>query len=378
LASTANSITTNSFDSLYATLGIQQSSFAYIGSYTDISGVHTLIQSGFNFASNNIVNFTSNNNTINASFVSCNSGGFICVPVVGNLAISNVSTLQNHVLGAPYSGNLTIYINPAGYYEYIITNGTTEVPASLYINTPPGQLDNQVNYSFFGMHYVGNLFNISSNVITNSTYKGSIFYSQLIDISPLEYDMLGGNLTPSSYTDYIYNNELSFYNTTLVFNLSATSGCSLKPTGFFGGIENWLTGAKCALTQFALNINFQLINLITGGHNTQVNLNNAESSVSPSVAIPIVLNNIQNASRAYPLYVSYAYPGICLGDTAGQALKDWGTCLYSEQTGMMNFNNYVDGIYAPSIQMSEFLGTDVPLILGFALIMLIIKKINGE
>ena len=45
---------------------------------------------------------------------------------------------------------------------------------------------------------------------------------------------------------------------------------------------------------------------------------------------------------------------------------------------MLDFNNYIDGVYAPSILMSQFLGTDVPLILGFALIILIIKKINGE
>src|ERR1035438_3263773 len=55
LSSTANSITTNSFDNLYAALGIQQAAFGYIGSYTNVSGFHRLTQNGFDFASNNIV-----------------------------------------------------------------------------------------------------------------------------------------------------------------------------------------------------------------------------------------------------------------------------------------------------------------------------------
>ena len=366
LSGTAN-IPSNSLSTNALNASSLSQTYLYVAGYS-VGGIYTYLTGYVNVGYNQIIYFNPNANTTNATFHSCSHNQSICSPLTGSIVTLNVSQLQNHVLGPPYSANLTIYINPAGYYEYVVQNASigsnskTELPQSLYLNTQPGELTNQLNLSFFGKEYeLGNLNSNTSNALINSKAQAEVFYSGLIDISPIEYDMLGGNLTPQTFTNFVYGNEGSFYNTTLFYNLTTNA----KQSSFLFGFFQWSINTGLSLLSGGLS------DISLSGF---AGLPYAETSTSITQAIPAMLATIPNTTLSYPIYVSYAYPNfIC---QVGQL--NLGICIESGQKGMIDFNNYIDDTYAPSILMSQFLTEDVTLILGFALIIVIVKKINGE
>lgn len=365
LAGTTNTLSTNALTS---------GSYSYVAGYT-LDSVYTYIYESVNIGSNNIVNFTPNSNAINSNSVLCNHGQSLCAPVTGTLNAST-SVLQNHILGPPYSANLTIYINPAGYYEYVVQNSSlgsnpkTQVPQSLYINVLPGQINN-VSVSFIGRSYqVFNLSPSNSLVLSKNKTIAEIFYSQLIDISPIEYDMLGGNLTPQAFGSFVYANNENFLNSTIVYSASSYTASSATATsGFFGALQSVL---NIGLSIISLsNPLAKIFGLSLSGLG---NIPYAEATTSATQTVPVMLSTIPNSSASFPIYVSYAYPNFL----CQVSQLNTGICIQSGQKGMLAFNNYIDDTYAPEILMNQFLTVDASLILGFALIMLIIKKINGE
>lgn len=394
ISGTSNSLSTNALSS-----GLLPQAYLYVAGYS-IGGVYTYNYGFVNVDSNiyhiNIVNFTPSSNNLNPIYASCNHNQSTCSPVTGTLGV-NTSTLQNHVIGPPYSANLTVYINPAGYYEYIVQNESlgdnpaTKISQNLYVNIQPGQLiSNQINLTFLGKQYTLGAVAKNTSAIKNSTYQGAILYSGLIDISPIEYAMLGGNLTPQNFANFVYTNDASFYNTTLIYNIGLPSTCSANYN-----LGEVITSFTCQLEASAgsllqSDVNTGLSTLSILGHagilplglvlngaklTGLTNLNDAETQAPITQSIPILLNNIPNSTLSYPMYVSYAYPNaLCqLGE-----LNPTGICIQSGQKGMLAFNNYIDDTYAPQIETNQFLTINAVAILGFALVMLIVKKINGE
>ena len=414
----SNAITTNT---------IPLGAYFFIASYNGIYINQTVNVGGNNNFNFNYVPSTYNNIYVgNYTYFYCLSlntsqsinyyGSSICVSYTGNISPS-AQGLQSQVIGAPFSANLTIYINPEGYFEYIINNGTyynnafpsgmlnqtlinglsntgtasingqlytkaqlqcilngnckanfDQIPQSLWLNTPPGTLSTPFNFSILG-HTVFSSINSSGNstsVIANGTYKGAILYSDLIDISPIEYQMLDGNLTPNNFVGFIYPNAGSFYNTTLIYLLHPTT--AQIATDWLGIAATWLAKYYTGLVGYVL----------TASSKTNVGaINNAESSISVSSSIPIILNGIKNYNTSayqYPLYVSYAYPdALC---QLGQL--NLGVCIKSGQTGMFGFNNYIDNTYQYQITTNKFLTDAVPAIFVFAILIIIVKKFNGE
>jgi hypothetical protein len=355
----------------------------------NLGGVYTYTYGSVIISSNNPISFTPQANTLAPGYLPCSHNQSVCAPVTGTLN-ETVGVLQNKVLGPPYSANLTIYINPAGYYEYIIQNSTlgsnpkTKLSTSSYLNKLPSQLNNNITLSLFSSIN----FSISTNSNTVYYSKNSsiaeIYYSSLIDLSPLEYDMLGGNLTPHTFADFVYTNVESFQNTTVIYNISLYSAKSaLQSSQTLGYLQNFVnagfTTIFCTNPIFIGTCTGQL--LTTGTITSPVTIKGiaqipfAEVSTPAELSIPTMLATIPNSSISFPMYVSYAYPNtLC----QIKELTISGICIESGQKGMLDFNNYVDAVYAPQILMNIFLTVDATLILGFALIILIVKKINGE
>lgn len=283
---------------------------------------------------------------------------------------NNASSLQSQVIGPPFAANLTIYINQEGYYEYVINNGTSTVSPSLYENIQPGELVlPQIN-----------LTGTSNQKKLNSSYIGSIFYSQQIDISPIEYDQIQANLTPYNFFYWVEQNSPAFYNTTLVYQISNNSilkgvvlvttsipttlidlgGCAIENSFPVLGILTNTLGANCLKTGNAVKAAAE-------------SLINGEVSVPVTTSIPIALDGIPSSTRNYNFYVTYAYPNLnCLSEVIN------GICTQSGTQGMLAFNNYVDNTYAPQVAESQFMNTSVPILLILTLSLFIIKKMNGD
>lgn len=413
---TSNSITTNT---------IPNGQWFFIASYNGIyinQTVNVGVNNNFNF---NYAPSTNSLNVNNATYLSCISTNFnqahtyygsafssLCVNMTGSIS-SSARGLQSQVIGAPFSANLTIYINLLGYFEYIINNGTQQygvnncqsasnctsnnpnydtIPQSLWVGMSPETFVQAYNITIFN-HTIASSPSITNNqqLIFNKTYKGAILYSDLIDISPIEYQMLDGNLTPNNFVSFVQSNDGSFYNTTLVYNttLSLWTYSAQAVGGVIATLVNW--GGQ-AWDKITFNLPEYIYNCITNSCNGHANiypsglliskqnfaaLNNVETSVSVSKSIPIILNGIQNykTTQSYPLYVSYAYPNTAC-NSGGITLV--GICIQSGQTGMLGFNKYIDDTYEPQVVTNEFLSTTVVAIFGYAMLIYIVKKFNGE
>lgn len=354
LFSTANSISTN----VIPAYGVLSSlSYSYIAGYNTIMtspGSFLYTRGYVNVGSNTVVDFAPTNASIYPSFYSCNSGFSTCIPVTGNLT-ANITSLTNKP-NSNYASQLTIYLNPAGYFEYIVnqTSGLSSNP-NLYATIVPGQL----------VYQTANLSKINSSVSSNAIhYGGSIFYSGLIDISPLEYEAQNSTLTVTQFRGFVYNYMGSFYNTSMFFNTKV---------GFWGGIYNWFANLWNN-QNYATNCQGLKLNC-PNVKNTTAKLQGAyEISISPEDSIPLAFAGINSTSL---MNLSYAVPSsYCTTNHFYQGL-----CIesgISGNQGMTDFNTYFDTIYAPQYLMGQFLSIDVAIILGYAFLIVIVKKINGE
>jgi hypothetical protein len=342
-----------------------------------ISGTQVVILGAVSVAGNNLINFnaiTTNTSVTSSQYNFCFTSG--CVSYLGNPP-NSASSLQSEVLGPPYSADLTIYLNPAGYFEYALSNSSvTAVPPTFYVDIAPGQLvAHQINLTYIQQQATPTL-NKTVNVTTtcsflifcsknnvtqrhaNITYVGSVYYSQLIDISPVEFDMVSGNLTPYAFSSWVQNNQGAFYNTTLIYdttNLNIIDKAVLAlPT-----VPWYLASVAPVLL---------LVNVVKG---TATYLLQGELTVPPGQAVSITTGGIKNPS--YPLNVTYAYPNLlCLG----QYLN--GICTQSGIQGMLAFNNYFDNTYAPQVALSQFVNFDLIDIMLITLSIYLIKKLNGS
>lgn len=320
---------------------------------------------------NNLVNFVTspvNTSVSTSSFSSCISlGANVCVPFQGNVPV-NATGLQNKVIGPPYSANLTIYLNQQGFFEYIINNGTSVVQPSLFQNIPPGELIlPQLNLTSFNKVYSSSFNSLVTNTPKlNSSYVGAIYYSQLIDIAPIERQMLEANLTPYSFFYWSELNSPFFYNTTLVFQT--------RNPGIISSAILGTSSITALLTGLAINPVFGLLSIpvLSTAKQTVLTTIQGEISVPQASAIPISLSNIPNATRGYQLYVDYAYPNVfCLAQLVN------GICVQHGVQGMLNFNTYFDNTYAPQVALSQFMTQGIPELFIITFALFIIKKLNG-
>lgn len=339
---------------------------------------------------NNQVNFNTiiSNGIITVQpYVYCLPQG--CVSFLGSVP-KNASILQNQVLSTPYSGSLIIYLNPQGYFEYIINstgNQGGKITSSMWVDLPPDQLVlpplnltllSQINggtYNASTLRQLGYSPKNSSvkNATIQGTYIGSIFYSQLIDITPIEYDMLIANITPRNFFTWIEQNPTSFYNTTVVYQINTLSA---KITGYLQIITSAITSALLTAISPGLGMLSLFGNqgLIATATRTSVCLGCQEASVPVLQSVPLAFSNMQNSTINYPLQVSYAYPSLC----SWGSLANGGVCIQKGVDGMTNFNNYVDGGYAPQVAMSQFETQSIPTIFVILILVFLFRTLNGE
>lgn len=287
---------------------------------------------------------------------------------------NNATQLQSTTPPNGYSANLTIYVNPAGYYEYVLTNSTTvAIQPQIYQNVLPGDMVlPPINLTNFNKLYYNSFNSLVSNTVRaplNSSYTGAIFYSQQIDISPIEWEAQGLNntqLTPQNFFYFVEQNSPSFANTTLIFhtnNLSIIGQGILATPDYVTELSGILTGGPVGFALGGIIINSLKQTVLKGAY--------GEVSTSAQVAIPVAFANMQNTKL--PLFVSYAYPNnFCISQYIN------GICIEKGSAGMLDFNNYIDTQYAPEILQSQFVSYGVGEIMMMLISIVFIKRLNGD
>ena len=188
---------------------------------------------------------------------------------------------------------------------------------------------------------------ITAATVTSVQYSSAIFYSGLIDITPLENQLQSEGIYPYNLTYFVQSNKQSFTNTTLIFQ---NKQISVNPSFLFGGLEAYVVGGFYGAYLYTQKVASQAIYSVAFS--------------TPEQAIPIALQGINN--KNLPLNVSFTYPG-----TFGLVEK-------AGTLGMYDFNNYIDNTYAPQIETSIFLNQDVLSIFVLTLIIFIVKKMAGS
>ena len=108
--------------------------------------------------------------------------------------------------------------------------------------------------------------------------------------------MLGGNLTPQTFANFVYGNSGYFYNSTLFYNVTtSTKKISAVANLFEWTINTGLDLLGGGLPQFSNS----------GGY---AGFPYSEVSTSAILSVPPMLNSIPPQALNYPIYVSYAYP----------------------------------------------------------------------
>lgn len=371
-----------------------------------------------NVGGNTYINFTQaiKNATVNpAPYSTCFYSIQNCVTYLGSVP-NGAGTLQSQVLGKPYTANLTIYVNPSGYFAYALAhNANGDIPSSLWLNVPPDQLA----LAPINLTQLNSLSLINSSAKNTSLiYGGAIFYSQIMDIAPIEYQQISANLTLFNFLNFVQMNEGSFSNTTLVMVMSnntanglgkfaciAESSVLSNPLAYainlftnnsFSKFESIGQSTNCARAiatagskiptnnwlstlMWASGTDTLTFGLLNGLLNTNPNIaqaySTAEVSLSVSQSIPIVANKTNPTSNVYPLHVDYAFPAGFQCNIVGQLIG--GVCVESGTKGMFDFNNYIDNTYAPQVDMSQFLTQTLPTIMIITLVGYLAKKMNG-
>ena len=102
---------------------------------------------------------------------------------------------QQYCQSIIYCANLVIYLNQGGYFEYAIDHDN-----NFFINNPGVYQNVAPDTSVYNL-YNDYLQVLSASTtpqylgIQNFTYEGTIFYSNIIDIYPLEEQAQAGNLS---------------------------------------------------------------------------------------------------------------------------------------------------------------------------------------
>lgn len=272
---------------------------------------------------------------------------------------NNINSLNSNAFPSVYSAGLIIYLNPAGYFEYVLSNSTSYklntdfYSSNLYENTAPDM-------------YTATPLN-ATNLIQNTSnynYEGAIFYTPIIDISPLEDCILGisgcsnpsgGNangLTPNGLFTFLSQTPIA-YNTTVVYSTPPTLASFLVKS-FTDGFDVAGTAVAPFLSSFLL----------------------------PSISNPLSSNNFeyispqQNAIAALatkynsnPLAVYFDANALGLGTLSSKP---------NSQTALYEFDNYYNNIYQPNADEDTFIFSNLAVILGYTILIYILIKINGD
>ncbi|MHB1764758.1 MAG: hypothetical protein ACYCS1_04365 [Gammaproteobacteria bacterium] len=287
-----------------------------------------------------------------------------CYQNIGNNSFNpnNISTPPNCSI---YCANMVIYLNPAGFFEYALDNGTNlfNNNPSIYENVPPdysvySMYNDYLNVTSLAMLYLNpsSVSSITSSPVAlgmkNFTYEGSIFYSGLVNIYPLEQEANQGNLTISEFLMFVQENQVDFYNTTIILQTPflQVSGAAIT------------SSIITSLEQSVIPLVF-LPTTITNPQGasqqvTDILSNNVAYINTTSVTVPLVASYYPN-DNGY-IKVSYNYEGQFLGDN------------------YQTFNQYFDQYYAPQLVTYYFITNTAPLLLLITVLLFIISKLNGE
>jgi hypothetical protein len=361
-----------SFDLVYSisTYNNQLNASLYINQVlianTSTSNNYTQVATGgYTVVLNTTGNQNYTNNTL-ANYIYVNSptaGAFTTTTTYTTSSSStttipnNINSLNSNAFPSVYSAGLIIYLNPAGYFEYVLSNSTSYklntdfYSSNLYENTAPDM-------------YTATPLN-ATNLIQNTSnynYEGAIFYTPIIDISPLEDCILGvsgcsnpsgGNangLTPNGLFTFLSQTPIA-YNTTVVYSTSPTLASFLVKS-FTDGFD--ITGIAVApfLSSFLL----------------------------PSISNPLSSNNFEYISpqqnaiaslatqyNSNPLAVYFDANALGLGTLSSKP---------NSQTALYEFDNYYNNIYQPNVDEDAFFSNLIVILVYHINIYLI--KINGD
>jgi len=314
----------------------------------------------------------------------------------------NATSLNSQSSISPYSGSLIIYLNPAGYFEFVLSNSSTTSlynnylynNAELYQNTAPDQyMLNPIPYSL--------QFNSSINGSLNYTYVGSIFYMpSMVDISPIVNCVLANatgscanpqsstgavatGLEPAGLFAFLSQSPIQ-YNTTLVFqsnNLTLSEQASNFLTATLNNLNNnvysgitslanIVTGSAPATTSGVLNTLGSIgcasqpmlcIGVSLFQASSQSNYNEL---IVPQQAVIPYLSTVYNNNE--PLAVYFNYAGNFISSNP------------NNQNAVYTFDGYYNNYYEPSEEESQFMTNGIILILSYTIILFILMKFNGE
>ena len=276
----------------------------------------------------------------------------LCYGDTGNNG-SNPNDLvsQQYCQSIIYCANLVIYLNQGGYFEYALDHDNNFFinNPGVYQNVAP---DTSVYNSYNDYLQVLNASTTPQYIgIQNFTYEGTIFYSNLINIYPLEAEAQAGNLRISGFFNFVNQNQNNFLNSTVILQSP-----NLQISG---------TAAESAFFSF-LTLVAESAVPITWGY-TPGQLKNTKQ-----VAATIISYNVAliNTTPVITPYVSSQYD---LNGLVNVRYNYEGTFMTMNQ-----FNENFDNYYAPQLSAYNFVTQTAPLLIVITILLFILSKLNGE
>ncbi len=244
------------------------------------------------------------------------------------------------------SGTLIIYYNPAGYFEFALSNSSVNnvfSDASLYENTAPDQ-------SAYP------LINISSS--NSYTYDGAVFYTyQGANIVPLEQTISNnGLLTTTDFLNFVESNPYLFQDTTLYFDSNTTFS--------WGAFLNSLSNPILQVTTIlAPTVGFE----IAFSHGIT---NRAVTFMPSSEAVTFISNASITPNPGLALNVEFNYEGQIINTNSGKLTDN-----------MYQFNADVDGVNSYGADTyynyNTFWNETLALLFETTIVAIIVDKLNG-
>ena len=296
------------------------------------------------------------NPTLNNCQVLLNQGYNLCNTLTFSPLTS--SQIESPTLSSTNTADMIIYLNPAGYFEFAISNNTqTNVfsNTALYQNTAPDQS------ILFPMSQLSNK--------NSPTFQGIVLYASAtnLDLTPLEYDMLQGNgLTPSEFTNYVQNNINSFYNSTIIVSNANSNNCN-GVSAIWCSIVDFLNPSTNPqnITTIALNAVFPPASIVLGAINAgnalslQQNYNYFAESPSQSVQF-----YSEQTNSVEPYSVSFNFEGNMISGTTT-----------AEQ--LYAFNKDYDNVFLLNYYQNQYYTTVIPTLFFLTFIIILLLAFNG-
>ncbi|MEM3845714.1 MAG: hypothetical protein QXU98_08435 [Candidatus Parvarchaeota archaeon] len=258
----------------------------------------------------------------------------------------NSSTIETPQPPTTYAANMTIYLNPAGYFEFAIANSSTNdifsTNPQLYQNTLPDQsILAELNIS---------------NENNQTTFSGIIFYASAteLDISPIENVILNGNgqLTQSMFLNYVESNIDAFYNATTIVQ---SPGCS----SIISLTTNSVTNTATSPISYASPL-FGIIELVTNAISNSGLSSYCYIPMPASQAVSFYQDAITQSNYPYQVYWNFE----------GQSLGTGQSAVYA-------FNSEYDNTFNLNYYQTQFYSTVIPELFIFSFIIILLLAFNG-